>query len=245
MSAASLKQSHIFAFDYGVIVFWGFTEAEELVVINHLNRFCTNPLSSDEIEIEALQFTYSTQTPDLLVSSSSPSRLHNSMSNPNLLSDTHQLRQRNHNSATHKQKQVQFQQPQHQSMNASRNETIEDMGAMERAKIAAAAPFSKSNSATAMDAPLHTQKPDNNENVPNNASASQTGTEATVSNPPQSRIFDDIITLNSANSMIKLTISHGIAQSVKLAYYENLLDAGIEKTKHLPKVRTVRFSSLF
>jgi uncharacterized Rmd1/YagE family protein len=36
--------------------------------------------------------------------------------------------------------------------------------------------------------------------------------------------------------MIKLTISHAIAQSVKLAVYEGLIETTIENTRHIPRV---------
>ncbi|KAJ3054290.1 hypothetical protein HK097_002172 [Rhizophlyctis rosea] len=53
----------------------------------------------------------------------------------------------------------------------------------------------------------------------------------------QPRIYNDIITLkNPANYMIKLTISHAIAQSVKLALFEGLIETTIESTKHIPQI---------
>ncbi len=53
--------------------------------------------------------------------------------------------------------------------------------------------------------------------------------------PP--RIYNDIIALKSAeNWMAKLTISHGLSQSSKLAYFENLIDTTIEQTKGIPKM---------
>ncbi|KAI8819342.1 uncharacterized protein EV422DRAFT_108817 [Fimicolochytrium jonesii] len=53
----------------------------------------------------------------------------------------------------------------------------------------------------------------------------------------QPRIYNDIITLkNPANYMIKLTISHAIAQSVKLALFEGLIEETIESTKHVPQI---------
>jgi uncharacterized Rmd1/YagE family protein len=48
----------------------------------------------------------------------------------------------------------------------------------------------------------------------------------------QPRIYNDVITLkNPAISMIKLTISHAISQSVKLAVYEEFMEQSIESTK--------------
>ncbi|ORX80155.1 DUF155-domain-containing protein [Basidiobolus meristosporus CBS 931.73] len=49
-------------------------------------------------------------------------------------------------------------------------------------------------------------------------------------------IFNDIITLkNPSNYMVKLTISHAIAQSVKMTLFEELVDATIATTKHIPQ----------
>jgi uncharacterized Rmd1/YagE family protein len=53
--------------------------------------------------------------------------------------------------------------------------------------------------------------------------------------PP--RIYNDIIALKSAsNWLAKMTISHAIAQSAKLAYFENLIDSTISQTKGIPKM---------
>ncbi|KAJ3251530.1 hypothetical protein HK103_002276, partial [Boothiomyces macroporosus] len=52
----------------------------------------------------------------------------------------------------------------------------------------------------------------------------------------QPRIYNDIITLkNPANFMLKITISHAIAQSVKLTLFEGLIEETIESTKHIPR----------
>ncbi|KAK9767631.1 sporulation protein rmd1 [Basidiobolus ranarum] len=49
-------------------------------------------------------------------------------------------------------------------------------------------------------------------------------------------IFNDIITLkNPSNYMVKLTISHAIAQSVKMTLFEELVDATIATTKYIPQ----------
>lgn len=51
----------------------------------------------------------------------------------------------------------------------------------------------------------------------------------------QPRIYNDIITLkNPANFMLKITISHAIAQSVKLTLFEGKIEETIENTKHVP-----------
>jgi len=54
--------------------------------------------------------------------------------------------------------------------------------------------------------------------------------------PHQPRIFNDLITLKSGNSMIKLTISHAIAQSVKLTLFEGWMESTIENTEYLPRM---------
>ena len=50
--------------------------------------------------------------------------------------------------------------------------------------------------------------------------------------PP--RLFNDIINLHSGHYMVKLTISHALAQSVKLAYFEELIENTILNTKSIP-----------
>lgn len=53
----------------------------------------------------------------------------------------------------------------------------------------------------------------------------------------QSRIYNDIITLkNPHNYMIKLSISHAIAQSVKLTLFEQLIDTTIGSMKRIPQI---------
>ncbi|KAJ1534676.1 hypothetical protein HK096_003548 [Nowakowskiella sp. JEL0078] len=53
--------------------------------------------------------------------------------------------------------------------------------------------------------------------------------------PPQPRIFNDLITLTSGNPLIKLTLSHGLAQSVKMGSFEDLMEETIKKTIPLPR----------
>lgn len=48
------------------------------------------------------------------------------------------------------------------------------------------------------------------------------------------RLFNDIINLKNGNHMLKLTISHAIAQSVKLSYFEEEIEEAINETKHIP-----------
>ncbi|KAF8541880.1 hypothetical protein BDD12DRAFT_827645 [Trichophaea hybrida] len=56
-----------------------------------------------------------------------------------------------------------------------------------------------------------------------------------VTNSYQPRIYNDFITLkDGSNYMIKLSISHAIAQSVKISLFEDLVDNTIEDTKSIP-----------
>ncbi len=57
-----------------------------------------------------------------------------------------------------------------------------------------------------------------------------------LSEPFQPRIFNDMITLKSGNPLIKLTISHALAQSVKLSFFENIMEKTIEGAAPLPKM---------
>ncbi|KAF0387228.1 DUF155-domain-containing protein [Gigaspora margarita] len=51
----------------------------------------------------------------------------------------------------------------------------------------------------------------------------------------QPRIYNDVITLkHPGNYMVKVTISHAIAQSVKMTLFEGLIEETIEATKHIP-----------
>ena len=52
--------------------------------------------------------------------------------------------------------------------------------------------------------------------------------EYDLAGPQQPRIYNDIITLKSHSQLIKLTISHGLAQSVKLALFENVMEETIK-----------------
>jgi uncharacterized Rmd1/YagE family protein len=47
-----------FVFDYGVAVFWNFTEEDELRYLENLCQFCTKPLDREDIEVENLHFQY-------------------------------------------------------------------------------------------------------------------------------------------------------------------------------------------
>jgi uncharacterized Rmd1/YagE family protein len=54
----------------------------------------------------------------------------------------------------------------------------------------------------------------------------------------QARIYNDIVTLITPNQsmMIKLSISHAFAQSVKLTLFEGLIEETITSTQHIPTV---------
>ena len=49
------------------------------------------------------------------------------------------------------------------------------------------------------------------------------------------RVFNDMITLRSGDHMIKLTMSHAIAQSTKLSYFEQQMANQMAEAQHVPK----------
>lgn len=49
------------------------------------------------------------------------------------------------------------------------------------------------------------------------------------------RVFNDMITLRSGDHMIKLAMSHGIAQSTKLSYFEEKMSETMQEAQHVPK----------
>ncbi|KAI5787339.1 hypothetical protein FPQ18DRAFT_263080 [Pyronema domesticum] len=56
-----------------------------------------------------------------------------------------------------------------------------------------------------------------------------------VTSSYQPRIYNDFITLrDNRNYMIKLSISHAIAQSVKISLFEDLMNTAIDETKMIP-----------
>ena len=57
-----------------------------------------------------------------------------------------------------------------------------------------------------------------------------------LTGPVQPRIYNDSITLKSGNPMIKLTISHAVAQSTKLLSFENMIEDTINGAIPLPKM---------
>ncbi|KAJ3267484.1 hypothetical protein HK104_005832 [Borealophlyctis nickersoniae] len=61
-----------------------------------------------------------------------------------------------------------------------------------------------------------------------------------LTGPYQPRIFNDMITLKSGSALIKLTISHGLAQSVKLALFENIMEETIDGTTPLPRMMALQ-----
>lgn len=52
---------------------------------------------------------------------------------------------------------------------------------------------------------------------------------------PRPRIFNDMITLRSGDHMIKLTLSHAIAQSTKLSAFEQQMANQMNEAQHVPK----------
>ena len=56
--------------------------------------------------------------------------------------------------------------------------------------------------------------------------------DATISRP---RVFNDMITLRTGDHMIKLTISHAIAQSTKLSSFEQQMANQMAEAQHVPR----------
>ena len=52
---------------------------------------------------------------------------------------------------------------------------------------------------------------------------------------PRPRVFNDMITLRSGDHMIKLTMSHAIAQSTKLSYFEQQMANQMTEAQHVPR----------
>ena len=52
---------------------------------------------------------------------------------------------------------------------------------------------------------------------------------------PRPRVYNDMITLRSGDHMIKLTMSHAIAQSTKLSYFEQQMANQMTEAQHVPK----------
>jgi uncharacterized Rmd1/YagE family protein len=50
------------------------------------------------------------------------------------------------------------------------------------------------------------------------------------------RIYNDMITLRSGDHMIKLAMSHALAQSTKLSRFEAQMDGNMHDVKHVPKM---------
>lgn len=52
---------------------------------------------------------------------------------------------------------------------------------------------------------------------------------------PRPRVFNDMITLRSGDHMIKLAMSHAIAQSTKLSFFEEAMARQMEEAKDVPR----------
>ncbi|KAL8762968.1 MAG: hypothetical protein Q9184_001118 [Pyrenodesmia sp. 2 TL-2023] len=52
---------------------------------------------------------------------------------------------------------------------------------------------------------------------------------------PRPRVFNDMITLRSGDHMIKLAMSHAIAQSTKLNFFEQRMADQMEEAQHVPR----------
>ena len=55
------------------------------------------------------------------------------------------------------------------------------------------------------------------------------------SEAPRPRVFNDMITLRSGDHMIKLAMSHAIAQSTKLSFFEQRMANQMVEAQHVPK----------
>jgi len=53
---------------------------------------------------------------------------------------------------------------------------------------------------------------------------------------PRPRVFNDMITLRSGDHMIKLAMSHAIAQSTKLSFFEQRMANQMVEAQHVPKM---------
>lgn len=52
---------------------------------------------------------------------------------------------------------------------------------------------------------------------------------------PRPRVFNDMITLRSGDHMIKLTMSHAIAQSTKLSFFEERMSETMSEAQYVPR----------
>ena len=52
---------------------------------------------------------------------------------------------------------------------------------------------------------------------------------------PRPRVYNDMITLRSRDHMVKLTMSHAIAQSTKLSFFEERMAVQMAEAQHVPK----------
>lgn len=57
---------------------------------------------------------------------------------------------------------------------------------------------------------------------------------------PRPRVFNDMITLRSADHMIKLSMSHAIAQSTKLSFFEERMGETMVEAQHVPRRLALR-----
>jgi uncharacterized Rmd1/YagE family protein len=57
----------------------------------------------------------------------------------------------------------------------------------------------------------------------------------TTSSTATAKIVDEVIELPDNDMLLRLAISHGLAQSVRLATFENIIQKTINKTRHIPE----------
>lgn len=60
-----MSKGEVFIFDYGVIVFWNFTDQQEIAFFNILSNFVDKPLVKDKIQFEEFHYQYDLYGPAL------------------------------------------------------------------------------------------------------------------------------------------------------------------------------------
>jgi uncharacterized Rmd1/YagE family protein len=144
-ASSQQEPGELFFFEYGVVVMWGLTESQELLVLSLLKPFEQDKLSRDSVETEEFHYQY------------------RAFSQPRIYNDVITLR--------------------NPASQATPLDTIGEQYAADSDHMAGLATRQRHQ-----------------------------------------------------DSMIKLTLSHAIAQSVKLTLFEGLIDSTIDSTKHIPYI---------
>ena len=163
----------LFFFEYGVVVIWGLSLAQEQLVLSLLKPFELEKLHLDQVETEEFHWQY------------------RAFSQARIYNDVITLR------TPH---------------TASTSSVLEPIG-------------EGSHVAVHQDGPTADTPPKS----PTMSTAATTDALQAGTKQPQSH-------QQHQDQMIKLTISHAIAQSVKLTLFENLIDDTIDSTKHIPYI---------